>query len=110
MELESFDFKILSAENGLKGLELYKKNKNQIDCIVTDHKMPKMTGLEMFKEIQNENPKIGCIFLSAFTEKNILNDSPAPKNTLFISKPCDVELIVEAAKQFSKNYRGEKAS
>ena len=47
------DFLVLTAEDGLLGLELIKKN---LDCIViiTDLHMPNMTGFEMLEELKKE--------------------------------------------------------
>ena len=48
------DFKVISAYDGINGLEVIKKNQ---DCslIITDLNMPKMDGFEMLESLHKEN-------------------------------------------------------
>lgn len=50
--LKGFTNKQFVAENGLEGLELFKKHEEEIDLIITDVNMPQMNGLDMIKEIK----------------------------------------------------------
>nr|WP_309098592.1 response regulator transcription factor [Fredinandcohnia onubensis] len=55
-----------TAENGYDGLELVKKLNP--DVVLTDVRMPIMTGLELAKEIQASFPEIKVIILSAYDD------------------------------------------
>ncbi|MCD6433234.1 MAG: response regulator transcription factor [Sulfurimonas sp.] len=54
------------ANDGLDGLEMFKKISP--DIVITDIMMPKMTGLEMAKEIKKIDANMPIIILSAFSE------------------------------------------
>ncbi len=63
---EKYDMKVIGeAKDGLIGLELAKSLKP--DVIITDIKMPNMDGLEMIKNII-ENQDVVIIVISAFSE------------------------------------------
>ena len=60
--LEDADFKVFSAENGRFGLEIFEKEK--IDLITVDLRMPEVDGLEVLKRISKKNPDIPLIVVS----------------------------------------------
>ncbi len=58
--LEMHGFHILSAENGVDGVAVYKKNKDTIACIILDLTMPRMSGRETYLQLKaiDKNAKI----------------------------------------------------
>ncbi|MBN2783033.1 MAG: response regulator [Campylobacterales bacterium] len=60
--------RVIVANNGLEGLELFGKNKDEIDFIVSDIRMPKMDGLEMVEHIRKDDSEIPIVMLTAFSE------------------------------------------
>jgi FixJ family two-component response regulator len=81
--------------------------------VVSDYRMPGMTGIDFFESIKNNVPEAVKIILSAYTDIAVteaaINKSAVD---LFISKPCDdQELIAEvhnAVKLF--NLKGRNNS
>ena len=73
---ESLDLKALSvdqvilADDGLHGLEEAKKNSP--DLVLTDVRMPRMTGVEMAERILKEDPDVSIVFMSAYSDKEYL--------------------------------------
>ena len=64
--------KVFVAKDGEEGLSLCKKNKSEIDIIITDVNMPKLSGIEMVKYLRNDNINIPVIFTSAYTDSDLL--------------------------------------
>ena len=48
-------YKILEAEDGEKALEVYEKNKNQINLILLDVMMPKLDGWSVLRQIRQDS-------------------------------------------------------
>ena len=46
--LEKRGFTVLTAENGREGVEVFRKNQSNIDCVILDLTMPHMDGDEAF--------------------------------------------------------------
>ena len=59
---------VYSADNGERGLELFKKKSPNI--ILSDSKMPKMDGFKMSQKIRELDKNIPIIFISAQNEQN----------------------------------------
>ncbi|MBX2843360.1 MAG: response regulator [Flammeovirgaceae bacterium] len=59
-------FKIFIAKSGMEGLEVLKEN--EIHLIITDQRMPKMTGVEFLEKILHEYPEPVRIILTGFSD------------------------------------------
>lgn len=64
--LELNEMKADIAEDGIKGLDLIKKN--DYDLILLDLKMPKLSGEEVLKEIRKIRPYVFVIIYTNFSE------------------------------------------
>ncbi len=62
--LEDEGYEVLTAGDGLAGLRLLQRE--QVDLVITDLKMPGKTGLELFRETMKEAGPPSFIFLTAF--------------------------------------------
>lgn len=85
---------VLSAENGEHGYQLY--SEHNPDIILTDIKMPKMSGFDLAKEIKKDNRDARIIFLSAFDEKEYLHEAINIGAFRYLPKPTKVPLLVSA--------------
>lgn len=65
--------KVYDAKNGEEALELYKKHTP--DIVITDIKMPRLSGLELIKKIRSSNQNIPIIVTSAYTDQDFLLES-----------------------------------
>ncbi len=82
------NYQILTANGGREGLELLKQH--EVDVIVSDQRMPGMTGVEFFREAKILYPHTVRIVLSGYTElqsvTDAINEGAVYK---FITKPWD---------------------
>lgn len=95
--LEDFNFFVVCASNGSEALEMMKKH--SVDCLITDIKMPGMSGIELVTILRESRPTIPVFFITAYQDlpKEVLANLQ-PKAIIF--KPFDIE---EAA-LLVKNY------
>ncbi len=89
--LEHFGYKVLSASDPLKALELAKKHSSEIDMLFTDVVMPKMNGLELAKKVTSINNDIKILFMSGYTANIICNHGVIDKEYEFIAKPFSMQ-------------------
>ena len=92
-------YKILTASNGLEGLETLKNNINDVSLIVSDHKMPIMEGTKFLEEANHIAPDVIKILLTGFSDIEIITDA-VNKCSLFqyILKPFNPEELQEVVK------------
>jgi YesN/AraC family two-component response regulator len=81
-------YSILTATSGKEGLELLEKN--EIGVIISDQRMPVMTGTEFFSRVKKIYPMTVRIVLSGYSEFKAITDSINEGAIYkFISKPWD---------------------
>ncbi len=96
-------FHIQCVDNGEEALELLKKH--DFAVIVTDQRMPKMTGLELLAQAQTVRPDAVGIILTAYTDVDVLMEA-INQGTIYryITKPWDAKevrgLLVQAMERF----------
>lgn len=66
--LERLGFEVLHCINGYEALALLKEEDFIPDIIITDYKMPKMTGLELSRKIHKKHPDIPIILFTGYSD------------------------------------------
>lgn len=96
--LEKSGYQVIGeASNGIKAVELYKKDKP--DIVTMDITMPEMDGIESLKEIIEFDPKANVIMCSAMGQQGMVMDAIKAGAKDFIVKPFQAERVLEAVKK-----------
>ena len=74
--LSSNRFNTISFQNPLEALNYFYQNPNNCSLVITDYKMPQMSGIDLIKKIKEKdtNYKIKTIIISAFIKDNLPYD------------------------------------
>jgi PAS domain S-box-containing protein len=64
--LEDLGHKVLEANSGAEALELIRKN--EVDLVITDFAMPKMSGAQLAKAMEAEKPGIPILLATGYAE------------------------------------------
>ena len=83
-------YKTLFASSGKKALEILQQN--QVHVIVTDMRMPEMSGLELLRTVKEEYPNVIRMVLSGYTQvSTLLTAINQGEIFRFITKPWKLE-------------------
>ena len=89
--------KVITATNGLEGLENFKKYKDTqeaIDLIISDINMPIMNGLDMLEDIRKIDADVPAIFVTARNEiSNILKAIDLNVSN-YVIKPIQTDILL----------------
>tara|TARA_Y100001954_G_scaffold227673_1_gene271046 strand:+ start:3088 stop:3519 length:432 start_codon:yes stop_codon:yes gene_type:complete len=67
--LETLDYEILEASDGLEGLDVM-KSQEEISLVISDLHMPNLDGLSMCEKLKEENVETDALILMVTTEAN----------------------------------------
>ncbi len=99
--LELYGARIVQAENGLQAVEMM--NKEKIDLIISDIRMPGGDGILFLNEIRKNDPQLPpFIFISGFSDFTE-NDAFAKGAQAYFHKPFDMSKFIDKIFGLCKN-------
>ena len=96
-------FDVVVAETGAKALELFRQD--SIDLILTDQKMPHMSGLDLLQAVRAINPEIPVILITAFGSIEAAVSAIQGGATDYLTKPLNLDELLYRIRQVSDRYR-----
>ncbi len=95
------DYELIIFDNALEALDFLRNVKGDIDLLISDNKMPFMSGTDLLIAVKNDFPNIIKIMLTGNSDikdaQKAINDGNVYK---FLTKPCnahDLRLTVSHA-------------
>ncbi len=92
-------YRVTTAESGQEALDLFAASENAkpFDCVVSDMRMPEMTGARLLTTLREKYPDVPRLLLSGQSDFEsalaAINDA---KIFRFLTKPCSRELLIES--------------
>lgn len=97
--LEPAGYIVLSALNALTALDIL--NREQIDLIISDLKMPAMDGLTFCRTVKEKWPETGFILITGYWKSNEEEINKAKKMIYgFLTKPFDLMELRELVQKY----------
>lgn len=101
--LESQNYTVQSFTKAQEALNEMKNNKPQV--ILSDMKMPQMTGLDFLKELNKVEPDIPLIFISGYLDKETIIDAISHGVFGAIEKPFNENQVITMTNNALKRYQ-----
>jgi PAS domain S-box-containing protein len=73
------------------------------DLIITDIRMPGMSGLEMIAKIRETRPDLPVVITSAFSQSDLFIEAIKLKVENFVIKPVDVDVLLESIRKVAEH-------
>ncbi len=97
------NYRIVTAENAEEGLAILEKE--PVHLIVSDYKMPGMTGLQFLREVKKRWPQTIRVMLTGYADiKGVMGDISEGVIYKFIAKPWENEDLKMAVKLALRQY------
>ena len=99
--LKKKNYEIFSAENAFKGFDAVKAY--HPDLIISDIRMPGMSGLELLEKIKEFDPHVNVIILTAYDDMQSTIKAMQIGAYDFIEKPLELERLKTSIKRALEN-------
>jgi PAS domain S-box-containing protein len=93
--LEEAGFRVLTAPDGLAGVDLVRAHRDEVAAVVLDMTMPRMNGDEAFRQMRRLRPDLPIILCSGYGEQQVIGALVAEGLTAFVPKPFRPAALVE---------------
>ena len=90
--LETSGVSVLEAENGLEALQLMEDH--SCDLIISDVKMPGMSGIDLLNKVMDKNPAIHMIMITGFPTLELSVAAIKTGAVDFMAKPFDIDELL----------------
>ncbi len=94
--LDVFEVPSVSATNGLDALR--KLEVENIGLVISDMRMPQMSGAELLKAVKQRKPDLPVVLISGFSLSEVEGESGGSKADGFLMKPfrmSDIQAVLE---------------
>jgi two-component system cell cycle sensor histidine kinase/response regulator CckA len=92
--LQEFGYTVLAARHGRDALLLAGEHGGGIDLLLTDVVMPEMSGRELAETLQDRQPGLKVLFMSGYTDDEVLQRGVSGKDASLLRKPFAAEELV----------------
>ena len=105
-DLRQSGYDVHVATDGEQAIELYRRLKNDIDVVLLDLGLPKISGWDVISEMKQENPSVKVIVASGYIEPAFKAKIAAAGVKVFVEKPyVHADLIQLIHSSLSENCR-----
>ena len=85
--LTSIGYEVITAEDGIEALEVYRREGRGISLVILDMVMPRMDGMETLMRLREIDPSVKVLFSSGFNRGNEKSGGSTVMADGFIQKP-----------------------
>jgi two-component system, cell cycle sensor histidine kinase and response regulator CckA len=98
--LKSMGFDVITAEDGIQALERFRESPVPIRAVLMDLTMPRLDGVETFRELRRLDPNCRVVLTSGYNEQEAIQDFLGKGLAAFVQKPflrMDLMLAMQQA-------------
>jgi two-component system cell cycle sensor histidine kinase/response regulator CckA len=94
--LESYGYRVLTAQNGVQGLSLFEHHQQELRALITDTDMPYMDGMGVVQSIKRLKPDLPVIIASGSNRDTEQMEKMESQHLTNLGKPFSAEQLLIA--------------
>ena len=100
LTLEKAGYRLIQAENGEEARDAFEASREEIELLVTDVVMPRLSGVELAKALLSVDPELKILFVSGYSSELDGLDELAGGRTRLLHKPYSADTLLRAIEGF----------
>jgi CheY-like chemotaxis protein len=97
--LEQHGYHVLRAADGAEAVEVARSCDADIDLVISDIVMPRLSGPEFVKQLKTMRPGVKVIFMSGYAQDWSASGATVDENTKILEKPFSPDILLSAARK-----------
>ena len=90
MMFREIGLKVIQARTGKEAIQRYEENSQLIDFVTLDMIMPRMTALELYRQLRSINPQVKVLLISGYSLNRKVQELIREGCNGFMQKPFDI--------------------
>jgi CheY-like chemotaxis protein len=92
--LQRQGYRVIDVSNGGEALLTCERHADQIDLLLTDVVMPRMSGPELAQRLVGLRPTLRVLYMSGYTDRAIVNHGVLEPGIAFLQKPIAPKVLL----------------
>jgi PAS domain S-box-containing protein len=92
-------YKVLEASNGAQAVDIANQHAGSIQVLITDIILPKLAGAEVAREVARTSPQAVTLYMSGYTDREIVEFDPTSLTTGFLQKPFALQTLLQRLRE-----------
>jgi PAS domain S-box-containing protein len=97
--LESRGYRVLEASDGEAAVDLCRRYPGEIDLLLSDVVMPRMSGRELREQVIEMSPHTRVLFTSGYTDDAVVRHGVSESESEFLQKPFSVHALLRKVRE-----------
>lgn len=103
--LETFGYRVVTAEDGAQAMALYTQHQNEVQGILTDMMMPVMDGPALIAAVRRLHPTVPIIAASGLSGRDNPTGTVGPGGVHALAKPYEAETLLRLVRKLLDDGR-----
>lgn len=86
---------VLLAADGAEAIEMYTRHKDEIGVVLLDLGLPKVSGLDVFNKMKEQDPDVRVVVASGYMEPGVKSKMQQAGVKHFIEKPYMLDNVLQ---------------
>lgn len=103
-------FEVIVANSGEDAIKVLETQK-QVKLVITDIRMPGISGLDLLSKIRKEYPDVKVIIITAYGSPDVQREANMRGSLYYIEKPFEIKeirkIIIDTLKEERKGFEGQ---
>lgn len=108
--LEMAGFSVIKFTDPVEACENFEANPYAYDLVLSDIRMPGMSGLDLVKRIKKFNNDVNVVLMTAFETNDIESELKELSLDAFLKKPVHIDQLIIAIKKCIGNKPGRTSA
>jgi two-component system, cell cycle sensor histidine kinase and response regulator CckA len=92
-------YKVLEASGGEEALSVFERHAGEIQLVLTDMVMPRVTGRQLGELLQQMRPGIKIVYMSGYTDDVLVRTGALRPGMSFLQKPLRPEILAAKVRE-----------
>ena len=91
--LVNLGFMVFQAKDGIEAVDIFRRHKDEISCLLCDFSMPRMDGWETISTLRALRHDLPVVLTSGYDEENVMAGTHSELPDFFLAKPYDINVL-----------------
>jgi signal transduction histidine kinase len=104
-DLLRFDYNVIGATSAAEAMKLLGQHDGEVDVIMTDQRMPEMTGVQLLRQARGTHPEATRLLFTGYADLRAVIDAINQGNVYrYVTKPWDPDELISIIREACERH------